>query len=296
MDRMSEYECFCELLCVDESKLLDPSQFIHYLVSLCRVFTGSAQAISVPKMTGNWRRNQQPFAVTSIDSLIPCLARRDRTVVDVCRATTMTPPFCFAALPDQRLFVDGKDNPYLLSDQFRWHSVFASKVVPPTFNPVRSVAQRTQRVFAAGIISDGETVTHCVYGVANGGLYYNPQHSRHSKKEDTDVDAAVQILDENHKVMGIFRQHDHLYVVCEDPKLFEVTLTTKTKEVAVHEILPSRDYKGDDGRKKSTLSRAHQMRAWTSRAAHGQRRQREMVGAYYDEERGRLLIGTSNAR
>ena len=262
--------------------------------------------------------------MTNVDRLIPCLAPRDCTVVqlgDIC-STTMTPPYCFAALPDQRLFAGGKSSAYMVSEQFRWTVLPATKVVAPTFTPLTSTRLRPpQKVTAAALMSDGEEVTHCVYAAAAGGLFYNPQESDDAAKGK---DEAVEIVDSSHQVRGLFRQHDHLYVVCRGPggaALARIRSATgcrsrrlrtsrvdvvrclerkaelrRTSATSAKQSKPQRDSVAEPEKIRKIRSLEARARVARNRARRPTSQRGSLVGAYYDEARGRLLLGTSDMR
>ena len=73
------------------------------------------------------------------------------------------------------------------------------------------------------------------------------------------------------RVLGIFRQNDHLFVLCRGPILYNISLTTKTGQIAVSEIL----------RTKKTYNFC----AF-----------KPFIGGYYDAEKDRLIAANNEAQ
>merc|ERR1719491_1179039 len=107
-------------------------------------------------------------------------------------------------------------------------------------------------------MSNGIDTSVCVYATRNG-LFYNAKDERE----------PVKLIDG--RVDGLFRQFDHLYAVSTGPVLYELTLTTKTKEVSAHEVFRNKRQKDVFGFFNS------------------------FVGGHYDAKKGRLILGASNA-
>ena len=170
-------------------------------------------------------------------------------------SATMTASYSFAALPDQRLLADGKCSAYLMDQHFRWTVLHSTRVQPPKV-PNRPAA--FQRVLAAALMSDGKDTSVCVYATGKG-LFYNA----HAQSE------PLKLIDG--RVDGIFRQHDHLYAVSAGPVLHELALTTQTRQVTATQVFKTR-------RKKSVFGFFNCF-----------------IGGFYDEEKGRLMLGASNA-
>ena len=72
--------------------------------------------------------------------------------------------------------------------------------------------------------------------------------------------------------IGIFRQNDYLFVVCQGPILYNISLTTKNSEIAVNKVF------------------------WTKRTYHIYNVFNSFIGGYYDSENDSLILGTNNAQ
>jgi len=290
MQDLSEFDRFCLTLATAEKRTLDPSDFLDYLAALVAVYTGSFQTVSIRRSTSN--SHEQRLVVVGIDSLIPVMGPGDRMTylpsdystrnVDTneqddekreeMEVHSMTASYAFAALPDQRLMKqDSKCRPYVLDDNFQWTVLYGAGVYPTRLldhqNNPRSVGHN---INASAIISDGDAHTFCVYATndfnerEDNGLYYN-QQDEYGNPSTT----PTQLL--NCTVNGIFRQNDYLFVLCPGPKLYNVTLSENGEQILVNLVFGVKGY--------------HRMFDL----------HKKFVGGYYDEEKKRLILASSNA-
>ena len=112
-------------------------------------------------------------------------------------------------------------------------------------------------------MSDGKDVTYCIYGTRDG-LFYN---KRENKKPTKLIDKMVD---------GIWRQNDYLFVLCQGPILYNISLSTKTNEIIVTEQFK------------------------TKRTYNVYTVFNSFIGGYYikgeDGKKDQLILGTNNAQ
>jgi len=300
------YQQFCEILSIHGSRTLNPSNFLDYLSSLITIYIGKNQTVSISKYSSNNHINNHPLSITNIDMLIPYHAPRDKVsftipqsiknkmkkalqieqekkneymswdtsenqidiistpknndnhkqVENVNDKYSINASYAFGALPDQRLFADNKCSPYVMDETFRWTILYGTTVKPPKF---RGKANCFEKITAAAIISDGENITYCIYGTRNG-LFYNKNERQ----------KPVKII--NKMVNGIWRQNDNLFVLCQGPILYNISLTTKSAEIAINEVF----------RTKKSYNVYTVFNSF--------------IGGYYDSEKDELILATHNAQ
>ncbi len=293
------YEQFCEILSIHGSRTLNPSNFLDYLASLITIYIGKNQTISISKYTSNNYINNNPLSITNIDMLIPYYAPRDKISfriplnienkmrqaleiekekndeyidwdsnsenkinldmnikTDICKSDNnifnINASYAFGAIPDQRLFADDKCMPYIMDETFRWVILYNTIIKPPK---LENKPAGFEKVVAAAIISDGNNYTYCIYGTRNG-LYYN----------SIETQKPILLIDE--MVDGIFRQNDYLFVLCQGPILYNISLTINGN-ITTNEIF----------RTKRTYNI---YTYWNS-----------FIGGYYDNVKDILLLGTN---
>ena len=141
---------------------------MDYVAVLISIYVGTNNTVSIQKESANKHINNKRLAITNIDSLIPLFEMRDRVTfqhpdfsqlnemaqqveddgkeeqdpdaepdedpveseLDI-EVSSMTASYAFAALPDQRLISDGKCQPYVLDDNFRWTILHGTGITPP---------------------------------------------------------------------------------------------------------------------------------------------------------------------
>eukprot|EP00485_Elphidium_margaritaceum_P000953 CAMPEP_0202693930 /NCGR_PEP_ID=MMETSP1385-20130828/7930_1 /ASSEMBLY_ACC=CAM_ASM_000861 /TAXON_ID=933848 /ORGANISM="Elphidium margaritaceum" /LENGTH=412 /DNA_ID=CAMNT_0049349693 /DNA_START=15 /DNA_END=1250 /DNA_ORIENTATION=+ len=272
MHELSMYQQFTEILCIGSSKTLNPSNFLDYLASIITLFIGQNVTVSISKYSSNPLANAGPTIITSVARLIPFHAPRDKVTyaVTVDKQTSnqsqatkrsivtkhITASYAFAALPDQRLFADGKCNPYVLDDTFKWQTLYGTTCKSPKLENKRT---GFQPIVAAAVIGDGERNTFCVYGTRNGLYYNHPQ-----------TGAPVLVVAD--RVDGIFRQHDHLYALMRGPALYSIALADKNRSIAATKLF-------DTSKKYNVVN------------LYG-----TFIGAFYDQDKDRLIIGNDQAQ
>ena len=78
LEDLSEYDQFCHVLSSADGRTLNPSNFMDYIAILVSIYTGTDQTVSIQKWSANNHCDDRVLAITSLDSLIPCIGPRDK--------------------------------------------------------------------------------------------------------------------------------------------------------------------------------------------------------------------------
>eukprot|EP01084_Bolivina_argentea_P064100 116932_1 len=99
---------------------------------------------------------------------------------------------------------------YHINDYLQMMNVCHNTMIKPS--KLQDKPAGFEKVVAAAIISDGNNYTYCMSGTRNG-LYYNS------------IGTQKQILLIDEMADGIRRQNDYLFVLCQGPILYNISLT-----------------------------------------------------------------------